>query len=76
MVIRNQGEGILASDLVQGLMNEWSAVSALRFCGRDEPIMKALEFCVLPQKQDFERIDTVPHHLDFHCRSPAFAAQV
>ena len=43
-----------------GLMNEWSAVSALRFCGRDEPIMKALEFCVLPHKQDFERIDTAP----------------
>ena len=30
LVVRSQGEGTLASDLVEGLMNEWTPASAVR----------------------------------------------
>ena len=38
LVVRNQGEGTLGSDFVEGLMNEWSPASAVRFCGKDVPL--------------------------------------
>jgi hypothetical protein len=38
LVVRNQGEGTLGSDFVEGLMNEWSPASAVRFYGKDDPL--------------------------------------
>lgn len=54
MVIRNQGESTLTTDFVTGLLNEWTAASALRFYGKDDAMMPLLDFCVLPHGLGFQ----------------------
>ena len=56
LVVRNQGEGTLGSDFVEGLMNEWSPASAVRFYGKDDPLVDVLKFCILPKEPELERV--------------------
>ena len=59
LVVRNQGEGTLSKDFVEGLMNEWSPVSAIRFFGnnRDPLATDVLKFGVLPQESALEKVN-------------------
>lgn len=57
-MVRNQGEGTLASDFVEGLMNEWTPLSAVRFYGNREPLANdVLKFCLLPSEPELERVN-------------------
>ena len=56
LAMRNEGEGQISQDLVEGLMNEWSPASALRFYGREDPLAEYLSFCFLPKESQLEKI--------------------
>ena len=56
-MVRSQGEGTLASDLVEGLMNEWTPASAVRFYGDKDPLVNdVLKFCILPKESELEKV--------------------
>ena len=56
LAMRNIGEGVMAYDVVTGLMAEWTPTSALRFYGKGDPLAEYLSFCVLPVPSQIERV--------------------
>ena len=57
LVIRCQGESAESKDFVEGLLNEWTPLSALRFFGKDDPLAEALKFCITPNEAALENAD-------------------
>ena len=43
-------------DFVEGLLNDWTPASAVRFFGEDDPIVQALQFCILPDEDGLKRV--------------------
>ena len=56
LAMRNIGEGVMAYDVVTGLMAEWTPTSALRFYGKGDPLAEYLSFCFLPVPSQIERV--------------------
>ena len=56
LAMRNEGETQASQDLVDGLMNEWTPASALRFYGREDPLAEYLSFCFMPKESQLEKI--------------------
>ena len=56
LAMRNEGESQASQDLVDGLMTEWTPVSALRFYGREDPLAEYLSFCFMPKESQIEKI--------------------
>ena len=56
LAMRNEGESQVSQDLVEGLLNEWTPASALRFYGREDPLAEYLSFCFMPKESQLEKI--------------------
>ena len=56
LAMRNEGESQTSQDLVEGLLNEWTPASALRFYGREDPLAEYLSFCFMPKESLLDKI--------------------
>ena len=56
LVTRHQGESQDTCDFVEGLLNDWTPASAVRFFGNDDPIAHAPQFCILPDEDGLKPV--------------------
>ena len=56
IVLRNRGDGQDTRDLVTGLLNEWTACSALRFYGKGDPLAEALQLFFMIEEDNLKFI--------------------